>query len=616
MFARFFAPPPPLSYRDVTPEGLAKTPWRLIGLFVGRRNVARLLLLNFASAGGIGLMSLEPWALKNIVDGLAVSQGQWSDDIVRWFIILAGLWLGSALFNRLREVMDAAVLPRVCHEVQFYLFSWLIGHSPRFFQDNFAGKLGQKVKSAGDAAMRILQILTNDLIRIVIILSVALYLLAGAHPLFAWVLLGWSALQLLLSYLLAGRCAKLSEESSEASSAAAGKLVDMLTNIELVRAFTAQRREYALLAKALDRKMQTAVALRLYYAKMWFVLFNALLLFQITLIGVAVNQALAGNMTVGDFSMVFSLSMLVGYNVWSLSTQLHGFFEELGVLTEALATISAPHEVADQPDARPLRVTTGAVRFDGVCFSHGDGTAEVGNQVFKNLSLEIPAGRKIALVGPSGAGKSTLVKLLRRQFDPQAGRVLIDGQDIGRATLTSLNEAVAEVPQAPAMFHRSIFDNIAYGKDDATQAEVELAARRAHCEEFILARPQGYAAVVGEQGVRLSGGERQRIAIARAFLKNAPILVLDEATSALDSETEHLIQQSLWALFEGRTVIAIAHRLSTVTRMDRILYMEHGQVLEDGSHADLLARDGKYARLWKRQAGGFLPEETEEENRE
>lgn len=614
MFARFFAPPPPLSYADVTPNGLVKTPWRLIGLFFGRRNIARVAALNISAAGGIALMSLEPWALKNIVDGLAVSQGQWSDDIVRWFVILASLWLSSALFNRLREVVEAAVLPRVSHEVQFYLFSWLIGHSPRFFQDNFAGKLGQKVKSAGDAAMRILQTLTNDVIRIVIILSVALYLLAGAHPLFAWVLLGWSALQLLLSYLLAGRCARLSEESSEASSAAVGKLVDMLTNIELVRAFSAQGREFSLLARALDRKLETAVALRLYYAKMWFVLFNALLLFQITLIGAAVSQALAGNMTVGDFSMVFSLSMLVGYNVWSLSTQLHGFFEEVGVLSEALDTLSAPHEVADRPEAQPLQVTNGAVRFDAVRFGHGGGAPESGALVFDDLTLEIPAGQKTALVGPSGAGKSTLVKLLRRQFDPQAGRVLIDGRDVAAATLASLNAAVAEVPQSPAMFHRSIYDNIAYAKADASREEVELAARRAHCEEFILARPQGYAAVVGEQGVRLSGGERQRVAIARAFLKNAPVLVLDEATSALDSETEHQIQQSLWELFEGRTVIAIAHRLSTITRMDRILYMEHGRVLEDGSHAELLARDGKYARLWKRQAGGFLPEETEEED--
>lgn len=616
MFNRLFAPPPPLSYRDFTPDGVPKSPWRLIWLFASRRFWGRAMLQNLTAAGGIGLMSFEPVALKNIVDGLAVSQGQWSDAIVGWFAVLAGLWLGSALFNRLREVVDAATQPHLRHEIQFYLFSYLIGHSPRFFQDSFAGKVGQKVKSAGQSAVQILQILTNDLIRIVIILSVALYLLAGTHPLFAVVLLGWSALQLGLSATMAGKCLKLSHDYSSESSASAGKIVDIVTNVELVRAFTRRRHEFDLLARALDREAEKSVQLRLYYAKMWFVLFNALLLFQITLIGVAVHQALQGHMTVGDFSMVFSLSMLVGYNVWGLSTQLHGFYEQLGTFSEAIETIAAPHEIADKPGAPPLTATRGDIRFDNVHFAHGEQAP-----VFVGLSLFIPGGQKVALVGPSGAGKSTAIKLLRRQFEPQQGRIDIDGQDVAAVTIDSLNAAVAEVPQSPALFHRSIYDNIAYAREDATREDVEAAARKAHCHDFIMTREQGYDAVVGEQGVRLSGGERQRVAIARAFLKNAPVLALDEATSALDSQTEHHIQAALWELFEGRTVIAIAHRLSTVTHMDRILYMEGGRILEDGSHAQLLALNGKYAQLWRRQVGGFLPEDgkksetaTEEED--
>jgi ATP-binding cassette, subfamily B, bacterial len=246
-------------------------------------------------------------------------------------------------------------------------------------------------------------------------------------------------------------------------------------------------------------------------------------------------------------------------------------------------------------------VNVGDIRFEHVRFAHPDGKA-----VFDDLSLAIRPGEKVGLVGPSGAGKSTLVRLLRRQYEPQGGRILIDGSDIAHITWDSLNEAIAEVPQVPGIFHRAVRDNIRYARPDAKDEDVIRAAVDAYAHDFIQERSTGYGTIVGEQGIKLSGGERQRVAIARALVKDAKILVLDEATSSLDSESEHLIQEGLWTLMQGRTVIAIAHRLSTIAGMDRIVYLEAGKIIEEGPHRELLARGGAYARLWNRQMGGFI----------
>jgi ATP-binding cassette, subfamily B, bacterial len=299
--------------------------------------------------------------------------------------------------------------------------------------------------------------------------------------------------------------------------------------------------------------------------------------------------------------LVFTLSNFIAINVWNLSNRMLDFFEQIGTLTEAIELVTQPHEIVDRPGARPLAVSHGALALRDVSYAHPDGS-----QLFDKLNLEVAAGEKVALVGPSGAGKSTLIKLLRRHFEPQGGCIEIDGQDIAGVTWDSLNEAIAEVSQLPGVFHRPLRDNIRYARENAPEEAVIEAAINAHSHEFIVRRPTGYDTIVGEQGIKLSGGERQRLAIARAILKDARILVLDEATSSLDSESEHRIQEALFALMEGRTVIAIAHRLSTITGMDRILYLESGRILEQGSHQALLRLNGRYARLWNRQVGGFL----------
>lgn len=310
-----------------------------------------------------------------------------------------------------------------------------------------------------------------------------------------------------------------------------------------------------------------------------------------------------GWVTLGDFTLIGMLSFWVLGMIWYLSYQVTIFVREIGTINEALSLISVGHAIVDAPQAKPLVVTKGEIRFDKVRFDY-----QKTNIVFKDLNVTLEAGKKIGLVGYSGAGKSTFVNLILRFYDINSGHILIDGQDIARVTQDSLRENIAMIPQEPSLFHRSLMENIRYGRLSASDEEVIAASKLAHCHEFIEKLPDGYEGLVGERGVKLSGGQRQRIAIARAVLKNAPILILDEATSALDSMTEKIIQESLRNLMQNRTAIVIAHRLSTLADMDRILVFHKGKIIEDGTWEELLKTQGHFAELWEMQMDGFLPE--------
>ena len=560
----------------------------------------RTVALALAAALGIGLMGFEPVLLRDLIDGLRAER---PDSARVWWLFWAIviIWFASAGANRLRDWIDVYTSPHVRMQAQVEVYQWLDRHAPRFFQQEMAGSLGQKVKQAGTACVMLLGIVFNGFVRMVVAIIMSAIVLSSAPGHFFVFFIAWLVGFVALSLWFTRRSVPLFKAFGEEMSASTGVLVDIASHMDVVRTHARRQGERERVAGTLRSERAASMRTRRFLILMMWVMYSALLAFQCAFIGLAIDAFFKGTMGVGDVVMVISLAAILVTNVWALSEQLVAFFEQVGVLGAALAVIARPHEIVETPGAAPLQVRGGEIRFEQVTFSHRDGTP-----LFERLDLHIRAGERVGLVGTSGAGKSTLIKLIRRQHDLSSGRILVDGQDIARVTLDSLNLAMADVPQDPALFHRSLRENIAYGRPDASQEDIVAAMHAAHCESFISKRAEGLDVLVGERGVRLSGGERQRVALARAFMKDAPILILDEATSALDSETEGQIQDAIDRLCQGRTVIAIAHRLSTLARMDRILVMEHGRIVEEGTHASLLARGGHYARLWARQSSQFL----------
>jgi ATP-binding cassette, subfamily B, bacterial len=585
-------------------ERVPGTPFGFLVFLVSRHYRGRLAAFVFLAGLSAAIDAMIPYVLRGIIDTLtaAVASGRQDWEAVTLYLVLfATVWYVPAVIVRAVEAIDIYMSPRMRALAQKYLFAYLMGHSPRYFQENFAGKLGQKVKQAGQATVSLLSIFAFDGVRILVLLAVGGVLLALQSAYYALLLFVWVAFYLVVVTWLARRCVTLSKAFSDEVSTSTGRLIDAIANADLVRAFARAAFERWFLSRFLADEMNASQSLRWFLVVMRIFMSTATVALLIGLIVLAMRDTLSGAITVGTFTMVFFLGTMISRSVQELSFRMLDFFEQLGTLAEALELVTQSHEIVDKPGAKPLAVGAGEIVFENIAFSHADG-----HPVFQGLNLKIKAGEKVGLVGKSGAGKSTLVKLLRRQFEPQGGRILIDGQNVSDVTWDSVNEAIAEVQQMPGVFHRPVRDNIRYSKPDADEGLVVSAAKDAHAHDFITNREAGYDTIVGEQGIKLSGGERQRVAIARALVKDARILVLDEATSSLDSESEHLIQEALFELMRGRTVIAIAHRLSTIVGMDRIVYLENGRIVEQGNHGELLARGGPYAQLWNRQVGGFI----------
>jgi ATP-binding cassette, subfamily B, multidrug efflux pump len=483
---------------------------------------------------------------------------------------------------------------------------WMLSQSLAFYQDEFAGRIATKVMQTA-LAVRAVLVAFCDLGVFLIIYFFTMAGLVGGFKL--WLLapfFAWLGLYIILLRYFVPKIGDIGKLQADARSTMTGRIADAYSNITTVKLFSHHEREAAYAKESMQEFLGTA------YAQMrlatQFEIANATLSVAMILgtSGLVLYFWSRGEVGPGAVAAATAMAMRLNgishWIMWEMST----LFENIGTVKDGITMFSQPLTVEDLPDARPLKVEAGEVHFEDVSFGY-----RADSKVFTKLNLTIRAGEKIALVGPSGAGKSTLTNLLLRLYDIQGGRILIDGQDISKATLESLQENIAMVTQDTSLLHRSISDNLRYGRPEASDHDIRRAAQEAEAEKFIelMQDPSGrtgFDAHVGERGVKLSGGQRQRIAIARVILKNAPILVLDEATSALDSEVEAAIQESLGRLMKGKTVLAIAHRLSTIAAMDRLIVMDQGQIVEIGSHQELLERKGLYARLWNRQSGGFL----------
>jgi ATP-binding cassette subfamily B multidrug efflux pump len=487
----------------------------------------------------------------------------------------------------------------------------MLGQSMGFFQDEFAGRIATKVMQSA-LAVREVWMIVADILTYVLIYFVTMGVVLGSFDLRSlgpFVL--WFVLYMGVIRIFVPRLARVAQAQADARSLMTGRITDAYTNIATVKLFSHSQREAGFARSAMQEFMTAVHAqMRLVSA---FEIVNQVL--SVLLIGSTVGLTLwlwsVGDVGVGAVAASTAMALrLNGISHWVM-WEMASLFEHVGTVQDGIATLARPRTVLDRPEAQALTVPRGEVRFEQVDFGYGGA-----RKVVDGLNLHIRPGEKIGLVGRSGAGKSTVVNLLLRFYDLEGGRILIDGQDIAGVTQDSLRAQIGMVTQDTSLLHRSVRDNIVYGRPDATEAQMVRAAERAEATDFIqhLEDPkgrQGFDAHVGERGVKLSGGQRQRIAIARVMLKDAPILLLDEATSALDSEVEAAIQASLYRLMEGKTVVAIAHRLSTIAAMDRLIVMDQGRIVEQGTHAELLAAGGIYARLWAHQSGGFLGDEVQ-----
>jgi ATP-binding cassette subfamily B protein len=553
--------------------------------YVGRRLASHLVVL-LAVLSAVGCAIGSQYAIKNLVDVLGEGQ---PSNLALWGAVgfLLALVAGDNLLWRLAGWVASYAFVAVGGDLRLDLFDHLSGHGSRYFTDQFPGALAGRITTAANAAWSIENSLTWTTIPPAVAVISSIIVLSVINWQITAVLF---VIVTVLGVVIAWRAARGHHLHAHFASRAAmvtGDLTDIVSNMGLVRAFGAAQREQERLSHKIAHEMsaqreslRSLERLRIFHAVSVFVVTAGVLIW-------AVMLWRRGLVTTGGVVLTTSLGFTVLHASRDLAMALVEVVQQFAKLGEAIAVLGRPHEIADAPNAAALIPLGGSISFENVAFRYPNG-----EQVLERFNLHIPAGQKLGLIGRTGAGKSTILALLQRLYEPEAGRVLIDEQDIAQVTQHSLRHAIAVVQQDISLFHRSVLENLRYGNPDATEAEVYRAAEMACCTEFIARLPKGFETIVGERGMKLSGGERQRLAIARAFLRNAPIVLLDEATSALDTASEELVQEALMRLVAGRTVIAIAHRLTTLNLFDRIVVLDGGRIVEDGISSDVLRRRG------------------------
>lgn len=549
---------------------------------------------------------LWPYILGSVVNVFIHFEG---DRVAAWEA-LQGLVLGSlclVLFvetaSRTMGFLLGKAVPKLQAAIRMQMFDHIQRHSPRYFNERFAGGLANKMTDMTTQAEQILQQIFWPLLPTLSGCIAGTFVLRMINPMFGWIFAAWILLHLGTVLKFTRRVDAYEHRHGEARTALIGKIVDSFTNNFAVNLFYRFKHEQQVVTPYQKVEETTSIRAKQYAETMncftsFFFLIGNFLLLNGFLLYSWLHHQISTPEVIQVFNMVWNLS----FSIWMMGRALPLIFQSLGNAKQAYSVMLDPQDLGDPPHALELKIGKGEIVFQNVSFGYGN------HKLFHNKNVHIRGGEKVGLVGFTGAGKSTFINLILRFFPIQEGTLLIDGQEIGKTTLESLRRQIALIPQDPVLFHRTLRENIAYGKPEATEAEILHAAKLAHCDEFIRHLPDGYETKVGERGTKLSGGEKQRIAIARAILVEAPILILDEATSSLDSVTEKWIQNSLETLMQNRTTLVIAHRLSTLSQMDRILVFDKGHIVEEGPHTALIDKKGLYAQMWNMQVGGFLPE--------
>ena len=604
-------------YPEAPPEPTPKT--FLAFMWTASEGLRPYLLFMTLCTAAIGVFEAFLFSmLGQVVDWLGKTEpaALWTSQRSN-LALLAAILVASPLVVALQALLKhQAMAGNFPMLLRWKFHRLMLSQSYSFYQDEFAGRVATKVMQTALAARDVWMIVADILVFVAIYIA-TLILIVGSFDL--WVMVpffGWLIIYAIAVKYFVPRLAKVAQQQADARSLMTGRVTDAYTNIATVKLFSHTNREAGYVRSAMQDFMTTVY--RQWRMITAFEVVNQILsvLLIASTAGVTLWLWTQGRIGVGAVAAATAMALrLNGISHW-IMWEFAALFEHIGTVRDGMTILSKPHTVVDAADAKPLAVSRGEIHFDNMSFAYG-AKDSANRNVIEKLNLTIHAGQKIGLVGRSGAGKSTIVNLLLRFYDVSEGRIMIDGQDIAHVTQDSLRTNVGMVTQDTSLLHRSVRENIIYGRPDASDADMIAAAKRAEAHEFILqltdpAGRRGYDAHVGERGVKLSGGQRQRIAIARVKLKDAPILLLDEATSALDSEVEAAIQASLYKLMEGKTVVAIAHRLSTIAAMDRLIVLDEGRVVEEGAHQSLLKLDGLYARLWAHQSGGFLGDALDE----